>query len=277
MIEFTLNKETYKIGDITIGQFYKIQHLLALQSPDAQLEIISTLSGAPIKELKKLENFQFLQLFAEVAEGPLNAQSDEKLYKHIGLNGKAYGLIDFSKITIGEFADMDVLKSDPKKEQKLHVMMAVLYRPATVINETFNWITIEDYNYDSVEQRAEEFLDLPLKHVYSALNFFLQIPKYLFATIENSLMLEMETMLKDPKMKEEEREIVKTANLIILESLEDGMKHSTLSQEMIYLKLTKLQELAQSLVSITSLTEKIKQEEKRPILKKLTDKIKQFN
>jgi hypothetical protein len=90
-------------------------------------------------------------------------------------------------------------------------------------------------------------------------------------------MLEMETMLKDPKMKEEEREIVKTANLIILESLEDGMKHSTLSQEMIYLKLTKLQELAQSLVSITSLTEKIKQEEKRPILKKLTDKIKQFN
>jgi hypothetical protein len=46
---------------------------------------------------------------------------------------------------------------------------------------------------------------------------------------------------------------------------------------MIYLKLTKLQELAQSLVSITSLTEKIKQEEKRPILKKLTDKIKQFN
>ncbi len=273
MIQFTLNKKEYEIGDITIGQFYKIQHLLALQSPDAKLEIISTLSGAPISELKKLENFQFMQLFAEVAEGPLNAQADQKLYKHIGLNGKAYGLIDFSKITIGEFADMDVLKADPKKEQKLHVMMAVLYRPAIVINEAFNWITIEEYNADTVEERAQEFLDLPLKHVYSALNFFLRIPKYLFETIENSLMLEMETMLKDPKLTEEEREVVKAANLIILESLEDGTKHSSFSQEMIYLKLTRLQDLALSLASTTLLTEKIKQEEKKPFMKKLKDKI----
>jgi hypothetical protein len=273
MIEFEINKNKYEIGDVTIGQFYKIQHLLALQTADAKLEVISHLSGCPVKELKKLENFQFLQLFTEVAEGPLNAQADQKLYKHIGLNGKAYGLLDFSKITIGEFADLDVLKADPKKEQKLHVMMAIVYRPAMVINETFDWVIIEPYDSDNVMERAEEFLDLPLKHVYSALNFFLRIPNYLLKVIENSLMKEMEEMMKKP-MTNEERELVKISNLLILESLGDGMTPSTLSQETISLRLTRLQELAQSLSSTISHIEKTKQEKKKPLMKKLKDKIK---
>jgi len=243
MIDFNINGKDYQIGDITIGQFYEIQHLLVLDGRDAKLEIVSYLSGCPMNELKSLEHFQFMQLFSEVAEGPLNHEKDRKLYKHIGLNGKAYGLLDFGKITIGEFADMDVLKADPMKEQKLHVMMAVIYRPTTVLSESMDWVQIDPYDSDSVESRAEEFLNLPLKYVYSALSFFLLMPKYLLNDIQDSLIVEMMEKMKtaDPMTKE----ALKTASLLILELQEDGTTLSTLSLEMIYSRLTKLQELTQ--------------------------------
>ena len=243
MIEFNINGNDYTISDVTISQYYKIQHLLVLDSADSKLQIVHYLSGCPMKELKTLEQFQFMQLFSEIANGPLNTEKDVKLYKHIGLNGKAYGLLDFTKITIGEFADMDVIKVDPLKEQKLHVMMAILYRPTEVLSETMDWVQIQPYDSDSLDARAKEFLDLPLKHVYSALSFFLLIPKYLLKDIEDSLMTEMTNQIlkeKNPIAKE----ALKTASLLISELQEDGTMPSILSLETIYSRLTKLQDLA---------------------------------
>lgn len=266
MIQFKLADKDYEIGDITIGQYYKIQHLLALQSADAKLEIVSHLSGCPVNDLKRLPKFNFLQLFHEISEGPLNASADKKLYKHIGLNGKAYGLLEFSKISIGEFADMDVLQADPMKESKLHVMMAIIYRPATVLSNGMDWVAIEPYDSDNLMQRAEEFLDLPLKHVHSALSFFLQIPNFLLENINHSLIQEMEMMMEDPTMTKEELELVKASNLVILESLEDGVIPSNISQETISLKLTKLLELAQSQPLTGLLTRKTKPESKKNLI-----------
>lgn len=244
MIEFSINGKDYQVADVTIGQFYKIQHLLIIDAPDAKLEIVSYLSGCPLKELKTLEHFEFMQLFSEIANGPLNTEKDRRLYKHIGLNGKAYGLLEFNKITIGEFADMDVLKADPANEKKLHVMMAILYRPAVVLSESNDWIQIEPYDSDSLDARATEFLDLPLKYVYSALSFFLLIPKYLLNDMTDSLALEMMEKMKtekDPKIKE----AIRVASLLISELQEDGTTPSTMSLEMIYSRLMKLQELMQ--------------------------------
>lgn len=259
MVEFKIKGIDYTVNEITIAQYYKIQHLLIVEGADAKLEIVSYLSGCPLKDLKSLETYEFAQLFANIIEGPLNIEADKKLYKHIGLNGKSYGLLDFTKITIGEFADMDVLKADPLKEQKLHMMMAIIYRPATVINETFDWVTIEPYDADSVEQRAQEFLDLPMKHVHSALSFFLLIPKYLLNDMMDYQMEEMTRMInqeKDPQTKL----ALQTASRLIYELQEDGATPSILSLETIYSKLTKLQELTQHNSSTTSLTEKTNKE-----------------
>lgn len=259
MVEFKIKGIEYKVDEITIAQYYKIQHLLIVEGADAKLEIVSYLSGCPLKDLKSLETYEFMQLFTSIAEGPLNVEADKKLYKHIGLNGKSYGLIEFGKITIGEFADMDVLKADPLKEQKLHMMMAVVYRPATVINETFDWVAIEPYDADTVEQRAQEFLDLPMKHVHSALSFFLLIPKYLLNDMMDYQMEEMTKMInqeKDPQTKL----ALQTASRLIYELQEDGATPSILSLETIYSKLTKLQELTQPNSLTTSLTEKTNKE-----------------
>jgi hypothetical protein len=259
MVEFKIKGNEYKVDDITISQYYKIQHLLIVEGPDAKLQIVSYLSGCPLEDLKTLETYQFLQLFASIVEGPLNIEADKKLYKHIGLNGKAYGLVDFSKITIGEFADMDVLKADPLKEQKLHLMMAIVYRPAIVINETLDWVEIEAYHSDTLELRAKEFLDMPMKYVHSALSFFLLMSKYLLSDMMDYQMEEMTKMIKeeeDPHTKL----ALQTASQLIYELQEDGATPSILSLETIYSKLMKLHELTQPNSLTISHTEKTNKE-----------------
>lgn len=265
MIEFKINGEEYKIGDITIQQYYDIYTNLAVQSTTTQLEIISALSKCPIEELKKLEIFQFSSLWAELLAGPLNLHDGLPFHKHIALNGKAYGFTDIKKLSIGELADMDVLKNDPRKEQLLHKMMAILYRPA--IDITDHWIVVKDYDTSTVEERAKEFLDMPVAYVFGAMSFFLLIRKYSIEAIVGSLKTTEEMTM-------EEIEMVELSKQITLELLETGTQPLSFLQEEMSLKLTRLQNLAQSMHSISSPLVKTKPAKKRWSMTNLWRKLK---
>jgi len=270
VIEFKIGKNEYSIGELTIDQYYKIQNLLVTEGMKAKLKIVSLLSGATIKELGTLDNYQFLSLWQAIIEGPLNHSDDHPLYKHIILNEKLYGFMEFSKMSIGEFADMEVLKQDPKKQSKLHIMMAVLYRPATQI--TGEWIVTDPYDSDSVMERAETFKNMPLKYVYGALRFFLSLQKVLLNNIVDSLTQTMTVEMME-ELTKEQRELVSLMTQFILEWQETGQTPSMESQEMILPSYKRLQELAQSVSSTTSLTEKTKTKKKWPLGKLLNSKI----
>lgn len=252
MIEFNIKNQEYKIADITIKQFYDIQTLLVTEGMKAKLEIISLLSGAPTKELQLLDQTEFIYLWNAVADGPLNHKEDLQLYKHIIVNEKLYGFMEFSKMSIGEFADMEVLKQDPMKASKLHIMMAILYRPATQI--TGDWIVTEEYNGDTVMERAEIFKDMPLKYVYGALNFFLLVQKYLLNSMMDSLT--QEVMEIENLIPEAEKKALYVMMHLISELQEAGQTPSTDWQETISRNSKMLQELVQSMSSITWPTEK---------------------
>lgn len=270
IIEFNIKNQEYKIDELTISQYYKIQNLLVTEGMSAKLKIVSLLSGASTKELGTLDNYQFLSLWQACIEGPLNHSDNHPLYKHLVLNGNLYGFMEFSKMSIGEFADMEVLKQDPQKQSKLHVMMAVLYRPATQI--TGDWIVTDPYDGESVMERAELFKDMPLKYVYGALSFFLQVQKILLNNIVDSLTSAMtEEMMKE--LTKEQKELVSLMTQFILEWQETGLIPSTDSQEMILPSYKRLQELAQSVSSTTLLTEKTKTRKKSQLGRWLTSKI----
>jgi hypothetical protein len=270
MIEFKIGKQEYSIGELTISQYYKIQNLLVTEGMKAKLEIVSLLSGATTKELESLENFQFLTLWQSVIEGPLNHSDNHPLYKHIILDSKLYGFMDFSKMSIGEFADMEVLKQDPQKQSKLHVMMAVLYRPATQL--TGDWIVTDPYDGDSVMERSEIFKNMPLKYVYGALSFFLQVQRILLNNMLDSLTSQM-TKTEMEKLTPAQRDLTELAIQLIYELQETGLTHSTSSQMMILPSLEKLQELAQSVYLTTSHIEKTKSKKKMQPVKWLKHKI----
>jgi hypothetical protein len=273
-IEFKIGKNEYSIGELTINQYYKIQNLLVTEGMKAKLQIVSHLSGATTKELESLDNYQFLALWQSVIEGPLNHTDDPALFKHIILKEKLYGFMEFSKMTIGEFADMEVLKQDPQKQAKLHVMMAVLYRPATQL--VGEWIVTEPYDGDSVMERAEIFKDMPLKYVYGALSFFLQVQKTLLNIMLDSLTSQM-TEKEMEKLTPHQRDLLNLVTQFILELQEIGLTPSTSSQTMILPSSEKLQELAQLVSSTTLPTEKTKSKKKTQLGRWLSSKIKTGN
>jgi hypothetical protein len=254
MIEFKINGEEYKIGDITIQQYYDIYTNLAVQTTTTQLEIVAALSKCPIDELKKLEQTQFAALWNELLAGPLNLHDNLPFHKHIAVNGKAYGFTDIKKLSIGELADMDVLKNDPRKEQLLHKMMAILYRPAVDITE--DWIIVKEYDANTVDERAKEFLNMPIAYVFGAMSFFLLIRNFSIETIVDSLTTTEE-------MTKEEIEMVELSKQITLELLETGMRPSSSLPAEMSSKLTRLQNLAQSMHSTSSPLVKTKPEKKR--------------
>lgn len=253
MIEFKINGQEYKIEHITIQNYYDIYTLLALQSATSQIEIVSKLSGCPINDIKSLDQLQFTQLWNEVVNGPLALDNTMPLHKHISVNSKLFGFTDVKKLTIGELADMDVISKDPRKDQMLHKMMAILYRPA--IDITDNWVVVEDYNAEAIEERATEFLQMPIAYCFGALNFFLQIKRY-------SIEAMLACLNPTNQMTSQEMELVELTRQITSELLETGTPLSALSQAEMLLKLKKLQECASTLPLTSSLIQKTKHEKK---------------
>lgn len=254
MIEFKINSKTYEITDPTIRDYYAFQTLLVQDTAQAKLKIVSVLSKCAVEELKKLSTVQFANLWTEVVNGPLNNQINNTFYKHFALNGKLYGFSDFKELTIGEFADMDVLRQDPRKDQMLHKMMAVLYRPATDITD--DWIVVEPYEPNSVDSRAELFLDMPLKYVFGALSFFLSIRN---ASIEVML----DSLKKTRATTMEELELVQLTSQLIydLPAIGTGLSASWL--ETTQQRLMQLQNLASTMHSTSSPIEKTKPKKKK--------------
>lgn len=264
-LQFKIKGTEYTVKEPTIRDYYKIQHLFAKQEVNAKVEILSELSNCPVKTLKLLDKYQFLTLWNELVEGPLNISESTPFHKTFMMNENMYGFLDLDKVSLGEFVDMDILRNDPQSQQKLHVMMAILYRPAIWITD--KWLSVDKYDSDSLEKRAELFMDLPLKYVYGSLNFFLQVSKYLYETTLDSL-INLETTT------EAEKEMIEITSHIMLELLETGPKSSTLQQEKMLQKLTRLQDLAQ-LVSLTSSrTAKTELEKKKPLVKRWSSQIK---
>ena len=267
-LQFKIKGTEYTVKEPTIRDYYKIQHLFAKQEVNAKVEILSELSECPVQTLKLLDKYQFLTLWNELVEGPLNISESTPFHKTFMMNDNMYGFLDLDKVSLGEFVDMDILRNDPQSQQKLHVMMAILYRPAIWITD--KWLSVDKYDSDSLEKRAELFMDLPLKYVYGSLNFFLQVSKYLLETTLDSLISQVDR----EKMTELEKEMIEITSHIMLELLEIGPKSSTLQQEKMLQKLTRLQDLAQ-LVSLTSSrTAKTELEKKKPLVKRWSSQIK---
>lgn len=148
------------------------QTLTKIGNPNT-FQIISVLTGIPENELKELEpdNFNFLE---KKLVPMLHVEKPSKIIFQFKHNDKEYGLVqDFFKLTMAEWVDLEVYSNGENILDNIHKIMAILYRPI-VKKLKGNKYQIENYNSNEVEQRAEEFLDLPLEFYLSVSSFFLQ-------------------------------------------------------------------------------------------------------
>jgi len=262
-IEFEIRGLNYEIEDITIQDYYNFRTGLLLKGEEAEFELISKLSKCPVELLKQISldnwrvlSFNFNTLIANTFT------DDPVLVNQFTHEGVEYGLIDWDKITIGEFADLDVIANSPDADSKLHEILAILYRP--IVKKKWKKNIVEDYDYDGFKERCELFLSLPMGMVKAATNFFLHTGQ---ASLKATQIFSIQT--KDPATKE----ILKKSEEILMLLQDNGTSQSPNSLETMRLKSKELQDLALKKRSIFSRTEITNFKNKKWNLKKWLNNI----
>lgn len=258
MIEFQINKKEYTIKELTISDYYEIEPLLKLDDIESKFKIISGLSKAQVKELKKIDYSDWNLLWATL-EKIISLYFSENIGEIIDefeYNGVQYGLVKMDKVTIGEFADLDILVNQENSKNNLHKILAILYRP--IVSRGLFRKKILEYEKIDFEEQSDLFKDLPLKYVKSSLSFFLLLGSRSLTNTLDSLVKEIRSNKNLPvpdKLK---------ILAIVRELLEDGGNLLTYSPEKIQQKTKKLQDLlsTRDLTGFPGSTTKLKKQTK---------------
>lgn len=248
MIAFKIGSQKYKISTIRIRDYYAIRGALLLKHDELAYDLVSMLTDCPVADLKTLNPQTWLEIWTELEvmiEKDLTRDLEART--KIKLDGVEYGLVNFDDMSIGEFADLDVIMNSSDMENRLHEVMAILYRPIAS-SHLFKY-TIESYDVKTYQERAQKFLDLPIKCAKAVMSFFLS------SAIASSGLMNLYSEL--PKKEKKEME-----TLLLQILIGRGTQHSYISLMKILLKSTGLQdsEFEKHLISLFG--EQNKSEEK---------------
>ena len=229
---FKINGVSYEFKEVTLRDYYSIKEILG--EPDtkaAEFRIAETMTGCPVDQLKKLKYPDWLLVWEEIANQITTISSaTESIVPIVEFKGKKYGLPKIEDLTIGEFADLDIIMSGNNAETKMAEIAAVLYRP--IVKQRGNTLTLEEYNSEGFNDRLEDFQDFPLSAIRSANAFFLQSANSLLKSTAESLV-----------SKAAKQNLMSPDGLEALQSLlqqDPGGALSIHLQEKILLDLTKL-------------------------------------
>lgn len=170
---FTIQEQNFTFEDITIRRYYGLQTILSSEDKDKEFKIVETLTGCPVKLLKKIKYQDWLLIWHEalIQVDTLKGTTDA-INPIIEFNGVRYGLPAIQDLSVGEFADLEIFYSQKDSQSKIHEAAAILYRP--ILKQKGEYVQLEEYDAEKTRERSEEFLDFPVSAIRSANAFFLQ-------------------------------------------------------------------------------------------------------
>ena len=207
---------------ISISDYKKIVSLEHLTESEQMLARIAILTKNDINTVRGWTGDNIMNITNQITD--LVNSTKPEFYPLIEFNGKAYGFSTLSKMTLGEYVDIENLCKNVN--ENLSEVMALMYRE--VINnkfDTFKWklksrvklalgktedlfkyYKIKPYDSDDRPIDADLFEEFPVKYLLGALFFFTLIKtEYLKNTLHsltqnnettNQMMdKEMETLL----------------------------------------------------------------------------------
>jgi hypothetical protein len=171
-VTFSLLGKDYTVREVTIEDHYAMQTELAINDRPGFF-IVNLLSGCPIDLLKQLPIPEWEELWTAVQAYLIDQNSKKSIFKpRIVLDDVDYSIVNLNNLSIGEFADLDLILNSPDYERRVHEAMAVLYRPFTIDKKT-NKMVIEEYDGDVTKERSNKFKKLLLSDAKRAIGFFL--------------------------------------------------------------------------------------------------------
>ena len=187
-----------KINSISIKKFIEISDLIKDDaSIHDRMEVIRIVSKCDMDEIRIIPANVLDGIWNDFVKNCFDL-GDGSIDNIVTIDGISYGLTNVKKLTVGEMADIDVLKNHPILNFNLHKIMAILYRPL-ISKLPFK---IDEYTSEGYEERAELFAEkMPVKVALNTAVFFLNILGNLNAPIKDSLE-PTKTMIKKKATKE---------------------------------------------------------------------------
>ena len=190
--KFTIDGTSYEFKDITFRNYKELTQIVNMPEKGSEYKLVELLTDCPKDVLMKLKFDEWLLVWDEAIFRITNLSGDANAIQPvIEFKGKKYSLPKVEEMTVGEFADLDILAGEGV-ENKLPQIAAILYRP--IVKESKDGIEIEAYDPKTTEQRSEEFLDLPIASIKSANSFFLRF-------VESSLKNTVDSLISTEVMK----------------------------------------------------------------------------
>ena len=187
MIELEIEDKIVQVKPhLTIQQYQRLKSN-EQKYQNSSVETLSLYTDIPVNQLKDLplEQVNFVQEY--ITSQITNNSMKDELHNIFTHNGIEYGLEnDWTKLAWGGWVDLEVFASD-KIEDNIHYIMAVLYRP--VIDKKKGKYTIKPYKADDIEDRANEFLTLPVNYWFGASVFFFITGNLYISNLESSLIM----------------------------------------------------------------------------------------
>ena len=202
---------------LTLEQYSKMSQYKGDSKFGKLVHTVASLSGYPFNEVRQWP----IETLTEIANDFANiADAKNEFHSIIEWNGKLYGYASIKKSTLGEYIDLEEFSKDV--ENNITKIAAILYRPikkhrfdslsfqvkqnVRMLNNdvanVFDYYEVEEYDSDTLLDRAKEFKGFPTHLFLGALSFFLTaVNLYSNATAYSmGAMTERETAKKEKEI-----------------------------------------------------------------------------
>lgn len=174
---------------LSVKQWKKFNSLEHLNETEKMVHMISVLSDKTEDEVKEWRPIELKQVYSKILDAFTDLQP--QFFPVFELDGQLYGFTPISKLTLGEYVDLERLAN--KSHENLEEIVAILYRPITkhkfggikwafrnqykiALGEAenlFKYYEVEKYDSSKRGENAEKLSILPASIALGALSFFL--------------------------------------------------------------------------------------------------------
>jgi hypothetical protein len=222
---------------LSIKDWKYFQSLEMENDNEKMINFISHATDIPEDTIMDLRPMDLTKVYGTLVERL--GQVEPSFYPVIEINGQLYGYSSLSKMTFGEYIDLQKLTKNPT--MNLEEIMALLYRPIEKhsfkgitwavksqykigtgnVENLFQYYDLEKYDSKKRVKQADIMSQLPVAFALGALSFFLVLTNTLLVSTNLSL---------NPKIKKEMK-MIKILNKVGSPAIGDGLLQFITSQK----------------------------------------------